>query len=889
LSASARSPAISAVVAELQRRHATEVRSYVRELWDGNDARAAKSLTAFWRAWLPPPGAADEIPREYVFAGARHHVMAEQRGAGISVEESDPDDPAAEETSDPSVRIAARFRRLTTKQQEMVRLHLHHRFDVDEMAEITELPSASAAQLLHNAISRLNGADHEDARLMDLALAGATSDQLATEPPDARNRIAALRVTIEVTRQVLARGPEAFVRTRKRSRRPLARSRKIAALAVTLAAVVISFFWLRNRPQETTGTPHLVNATGTSRVAIGRAGASDDTPANLSRGDRSTPSSANAARARTTPRATAARITPASAGDERAASPAPAPPQAGHTATSTPEPSAAPLPSDGSATERGIATGAVGQAEPIAQRRGTSDSQKISAPAASLRGQANAQPPVSTSPVARSDTADRDRPEPPIAESTNSASSSSPQNSARESPARLSAAADHVSATTEIPDQHLRADHLDTAPIAALRKALGTTRWPQRQEVNVAAMLAAVPPRARSPTPNAPAFTAQIESSASPSNADRRLVRVALRAREYDPAHRARATVILLLDVSGSMDAPNRLPLVQAAVAGLLRRLQPDDRVGVVTYAGESRVLLPPASLTDERAVRAAIDSLEAQGRTNGGAGLREAFRLAASDRAVGGEHVVILCTDGDFNMGETSEAELGALIDQHRDDNVRLAIFGFGRPDRIDPRLEALAARARGGSGYVNTQAQAQLALVSQLDALFAPVAEKLEATVEFDASRVARFRVLGEAEMRPVRAGAEVTFASREHVLPGEELSTVFEIDPAEGRADEPAEVRVRAACFAAEATRGQTPYYGVWPGHAGDTPFAAASVDFRFAAATAAFGEALQAGPDIGEPQLDEIERWARDAVGEDVGGYRAELLTLIEQARRAAAAR
>ncbi|HLP25519.1 MAG TPA: hypothetical protein VK477_07570, partial [Acidobacteriota bacterium] len=120
LSASARSPAMSAVVAELQSQHATEVRSYVRALWDGDDARAAKSLAAFWREWVPPPGVADEIPREYVFASVRHHVVAQQRGAGISVTESDRDDAAAEESPDPSTRTAARFRRLTAKQQEMV-------------------------------------------------------------------------------------------------------------------------------------------------------------------------------------------------------------------------------------------------------------------------------------------------------------------------------------------------------------------------------------------------------------------------------------------------------------------------------------------------------------------------------------------------------------------------------------------------------------------------------------------------------------------------------------------------------------------------------------------------------------------------------------------------
>jgi Ca-activated chloride channel homolog len=890
LSASARSSATAAVVAELQSRHATEVRSYVRELWDGNDARAAKSLAAFWRGWVPPPGVADEIPREYVFAGARRHVVAEQRGAGISVTETDTDDRAAEEASDPSTRIAARFRRLTAKQQEMVRLHLHHRFDIDEMAEITELPAASAAQLLHTGVSRLNGVDHEETHLVQLALDGASGEQLATESPDVRGRIAALRVTIEVARQVLARGPEAFVATRKRSRR---RPTLIIAIAVLVGVAAAGFFWLRSRTATVENTPHRANATGTSRVAIGRVGGNEaPPPTNLSRADGAKFSSSSTNRPRHNPRDSTSRTSDAaSKREDKTAAPAtaklpPAPIDApAHDSADT-----ANAPADTPAPEHGIETGAVNQAEPLAHPRGASDARKIHAPPATRRGEADSPPSARPSSEEHSDTANAPTPAPAAAESPVGTQPSSPQIPPPRSQTRQSSLASPAPAPSKNSDPHLRADRVDTAPIAALRRALGATRWPQRDEVNVAALLDAVPPSAQSSSRNAPAFTAQIESSQSPWNADRQLVRVALRAREHVATHRARATVILLLDVSGSMDAPNRLPLVQTAVAGLLRRLQPDDRVGVVTYAGESRVLLPPAALSDERAVRAAIDALEAQGRTNGGAGLREAFRLAASDRVTGGEHVVILCTDGDFNMGETSEAELGALIDQHRDTGVRLAIFGFGRPDRIDARLEALAARAHGGSGYVNTRAEAELALVSQLDALFAPVAEKLEATVEFDASRVARFRVLGESEMQPVRAGAEVTFASREHVLPGEVLSIVFEIEPvSDERPSDSSHVRVRAVGFAAVESREKTPYYEVWPDRIARAAFAATSVDFRFAAATAAFGEALQAGSERGGPQLDEIERWASGAVGEDAGGYRAELLAMIEQARRAAIAR
>lgn len=830
MSASARSSAAAAVVAELQSRHATEVRSYVRELWEGDDARAAKSLSAFWREWMPPPGVADEIPREYVFAGARRHVVAEQRGAGISVAETDSDDSVPAENADLSTRIAARFRGLTAKQQEMVRLHLRHRFDFDEMAEITELPAGSAVQLLHTALNRLSGGG-ADERSLQLALQGATGEQLAAESPETRNRVAELRLTIETVRQLLARGPDAL-RPRQRTARRR-RKRWIAAAIGALALIAGLVFWF-GRERTSAVAKGGETGRGQSRVSVQRvAGA---TPPHEMR--------SNAETANESSRASS----PAPASKRRASFP-------NSHSDSSPSPNSAPA--SASATEPNASTSSVEHAALDPAANVTSDSAVAStartsdaptrAPAAIPRGQAGA--------VTREQSQPRD----------------------------TAPTAEREPAATR-----LLADRVDTVPIAALRRALGATRWPARSEVNVAAMLGAIPPSVSPTRATKAAFTAEIEASDSPWHADRRLVRVALRARAHVATTRAPATVILLLDVSGSMDAPNRLPLVQTAVAGLLRRLQPHDRVGVVTYAGESRVLLPPAPLTDERAVRAAIDSLEAKGRTNGGAGLREAFRLATSDREAGGEHVVILCTDGDFNMGETSEAELRALIERHRAENVRLAIFGFGRADRIDARLEALAASARGGSGYVNTQAEAEQALVSQLDALFAPVAENLEATVEFDPTRVARFRILGDGDMRPVGAGAEVTFASRARVLPGEVLSAVFEIEPTAERARDTSEARVRAVCFAAEEPDRQTPYYGVWPGRIGRGTFAEASVDFRFAAATAAFAEALQAGAEAGAPRLDDIARWASGAIGGDAGGYRAELLAFIEQARRAARA-
>lgn len=852
----------AAVVAALQARHATALRSYALELWEGDVRRAEESLAATWREWSRrPPAGAEELPREAVFAALRREVIAAQRRSGAMNEEAGESAEERDERQESaSARVARRFRQLTPKQQEVLRLRLRHGFQEEEIAHITEISAERVAQLLHHALGRLNGAPTEDARLTRLALSGAGAEETANETAADRARVAELRLTIEVARQVFTRGVDTFVpRKRSGARRRI----WFGAAAVAVAGLVVAGVWWLGRPEGRGQGTATTAVTGKTRVAIPRA--EPETPESAPRA-----SSDGAPPLRSAGRREPARPSDRSVELSDRASPSRAQPAGAARA-------------DAAQLNGSVPTTAAAGAEPIARPQGAEGpgtTHELRAPSGGNAGAVSALTP--TRPPAEEPI----RPGKSGASAALRADAGVPRAEVEHgnSVERERGGAQSAAATTSAPE--LKADRLDTAPIAALRRALAASRWPSRREVPVRAMLARVPPSPSAPGADEAVLTTRVESSDSPWHPERKLVRVAVQARAAAPVTRAPATVILLLDVSGSMDAPNRLPLVQEAVAGLLRRLRPEDRVGVVTYAGESRVLLPPTAMTAEREIRAAVEQLEAKGRTNGGAGLREAFALAASDGRGHGEHVVILCTDGDFNMGETSEEELGALIDRHRESGVRLAIFGFGRADRIDARLEALAARAHGGSGYVNTRAEAEQALVVQLDELFAPVAEELEVWVEFDPARVARFRGAGEAEMRVAAPGVETPVATRERVLPGETVSALFEIEPAAGAAPSAADLQLRLVYRPIGRAEG-VPYRAVSAARAGGGDFAQASVDFRFAAALAAFGEALQEGPEA-MARLDEIERWARAALGEDAGGYRAEFLALMEQARRAARA-
>jgi Ca-activated chloride channel family protein len=849
-------------VAALQARHATALRSYALELTRGDHARADEALVALWRDLPPSAVATDagEVPPELLYAALRRKATVARRGTD-TWDDAAGEDAAEEPSESPAARVARRFRQLTPKQQEALHLRLRHGFRDEEIAHITEISVPAAGQLVQHALSRLQGGGLVDSRLARLAWNGATPAELANETPVDRGRVAELRTTIEITRQVLQRGVEHYGKT-PRARRRAWMGWALGVVAVAGALVGGIFLWNAKRGARADDVSEAGRASGRTTVAIRRTAAETAEKSRVAAG-----SGEGAAGV-----AGMARPAHASTKPERA------------DAVAKHEAPGASAERNFAAEKGAVETEPTGNAEPEAQASGAAEPGEVRASAAGREGREEKErvaEPVRTTAAPVSSEVEV------VRAKTESAAETWKKGEAREATAPIGAprakAENFRRAAT--PSQRVLPTTLDTAPIAALRRALEASRWPERSAVSVRAFLNSVPPSGRPPRSDGPVFSAKVESSAAPGHPERRLVRVALRARENAPTTRAPATVILLLDVSGSMDAPNRLPLVQDAVAALLRRLRPEDRVGVVTYAGESRVLLPPMPLAKEREIRAAVEALTAKGRTNGGAGLREAFALAATEQRAAGERVVILCTDGDFNMGETSEAELGALVERERAESVRLAIFGFGRAERIDARLEALAARAQGGSGYVNTRAEAEQALVGQLDGLFGPVAQRLDVAVEFDAQRVARYRAVGDAKWRGVAEGRAVV-AARERVLPGEEVTALLEVEPVASAGNESAIGKVRATFHETGATAA-APVHVSWPVSGGAGELAGASVDFRFAAALAAFGEVLQEGPRADSAdRLAEIEGWARNALGEDAGGYRAEILELIAQAKRAA---
>jgi Ca-activated chloride channel homolog len=342
---------------------------------------------------------------------------------------------------------------------------------------------------------------------------------------------------------------------------------------------------------------------------------------------------------------------------------------------------------------------------------------------------------------------------------------------------------------------------------------------------------------------------------------------------------------LFLLDVSGSMDLPSRLPLVQEAMRLLLQRLGPDDRVAIVTYAGESQLMLPSTPVAESARIRHVLSALHAGGQTNGGAGIQLAYMIAKAAFVEGGANRIILCTDGDFNVGITDAETLSTLAAEQAKAGLTLSVFGFGRGYRIDARLEALAAQGRGRSGYVNTRREAERALAEEVDGLFAPIAREVKLQVVFNPALVAGYRLIGYEHNEQLTTGETPHQAAASVIGSGHTLTALYEIVPAP-RASAANDGRDPWLTFKidyqepAAAARHQLEFPLEKPGG----HFSDASSEFKFAAAVAAFGMILSDSPHKGTSSLDHVAAWAEAGRGEDPGGYRSEFIDLVHAAKK-----
>lgn len=437
---------------------------------------------------------------------------------------------------------------------------------------------------------------------------------------------------------------------------------------------------------------------------------------------------------------------------------------------------------------------------------------------------------------------------------------------------------------------------VDTASYSFVRRALNQGRLPERDAVRVEEMINYFPYDWAAPTDPAVPFNTSVSVMPTPWNAGTQLMHIAIKGHELT-GERPSANLVFLLDTSGSMQAPDRLPLVKSALAMLVAEMGPQDRISIVAYAGSAGTVLEPTAATERETILGALDRLDAGGSTAGEAGLREAYRLARSAFIEEGVNRVLLATDGDFNVGESSDEGLKQLVEANRGDGVYLSVLGFGRGNFNDALMQTIAQNGNGTASYIDTLSEARKVLVDEASSTLFPIADDVKIQVEFNPARIAEYRLIGYESRALAREDFNNDRVDAGEIGSGHSLTAIYEITPVGSDARLIDDSRYQAPAPTADATD-ELAFLRLrykMPGEAESrlierpvtdadavASFEAAGEDQRFSVAVAAFGQKLRGTDALAGMDYTQIMEIASAARGADPFGYRSEFLSLVRLA-------
>ena len=450
---------------------------------------------------------------------------------------------------------------------------------------------------------------------------------------------------------------------------------------------------------------------------------------------------------------------------------------------------------------------------------------------------------------------------------------------------------------------------VDTASYSFMRASLNRNVLPQPAAVRIEELINYFPYAYPAPASASEPFRTTVSVFPSPWSEGRKIVQIGIKGYAVQPATRPRANLVFLIDTSGSMEAPNRLPLVKQSLALLLAQLEANDRVAIVTYAGHAGTALEPTAASEKAKILGVIERLDARGSTAGAEGIRQAYALAEQNFDPNGVNRVILATDGDFNVGITNRDELKGFIERQRGKGIFLSILGFGMGNYNDALMQALAQNGNGAAAYIDTLNEARKVLVEEATSTLIPIAKDVKIQVEFNPAAVAEYRLIGYETRLLNRDDFANDKVDAGDVGSGQTVTALYEIVPVGGprvvgdlRYGEPsgaagtagpastsgeyAFVKIRYKLPKSDvSTLISTPVDRASE-HAG---FDGAPNEARFATSVAAFGENLRGGRYLGTFGYDDVLRIASAARGDDPFGYRSEFLQLVRAAKTASALR
>ena len=446
---------------------------------------------------------------------------------------------------------------------------------------------------------------------------------------------------------------------------------------------------------------------------------------------------------------------------------------------------------------------------------------------------------------------------------------------------------------------------VDTASYSFLRATLHQGALPPQDAVRVEELINYFPYDYAAPEDREAPFAAGVSLMPAPWNAATRLMHIGIRGYALKPQVRPRANLVFLIDTSGSMDEPNKLPLLINSLKLLLEALRPDDTVAIVTYAGSAGTALEPTPVAERSRILASLERLRAGGSTAGAEGIRQAYLLAEGSFAAEGVNRVILATDGDFNVGITDPEELESYVARKRSAGVFLSVLGFGMGNYNDALMQTLAQNGNGNAAYIDTLLEARKVLVEEATSTLFPIAKDVKIQIEFNPALVSEYRLLGYETRMLAREDFSNDRIDAGEIGSGHTVTAIYELTPAGSGAERIEPLRYRTEAdeapgpdFANEYAflkiryklpDGDTSTLMVRPVTRADhaDSFATAPREARFAAAVAGFGQLLRGGRYTGDYGFDDVIELARGAKGEDRFGYRAEFVNLVRLAKSAAA--
>ena len=437
---------------------------------------------------------------------------------------------------------------------------------------------------------------------------------------------------------------------------------------------------------------------------------------------------------------------------------------------------------------------------------------------------------------------------------------------------------------------------VDAASYSNVRRFLTQGQRPPADAVRVEEMINYFPYDYPDPRGSDP-FSVTTAQMPAPWASEHRLVLIGLQGRRIDARELPPSNLVFLLDVSGSMASPDKLPLVQRAFRLLVEQLRPEDRVAIVVYAGAAGLVLPSTPGSDKRTILAALDELQAGGSTAGGEGIKLAYQVAQQNHLANGNNRVILATDGDFNVGVSSEGELVRLIESKKAQGTYLTVLGFGTGNLKDSRMEALADKGNGHYAYVDDILEARKVFVQEMGATLVTIAKDAKIQVEFNPAQVAEYRLIGYENRLMAAEDFNDDTKDGGELGAGHAVTAIYEIvlvgKGGTGTSVDPLKYQAPGSTGASTDELFTVKLRYQQPTGAGASRLISETVrrddnargneNLRFAAAVAEYGMLLRNSEYKAQSSWENVIAMARQNIGSDPGGYRAEFVRLAEVAR------